>query len=92
MHTAESDKILAIADSSAVGKLFEEDDLQLHVSEEFYGGGKCGKKEALKLIKGATIINAVGRDIIAMLVEEGLIEQNMVLHIKGVPHAQFILL
>ena len=92
LHTAENEKILAITDIPLVGKSFEEGELQLNVTEQFYGSDRCSREEAIRLIKGSTIINAVGKDIVRLLIDENIIEREMVLFVKGVPHAQVVLL
>lgn len=82
--------MLAISDASILGKRFEERDMQLEVTEDFYSGSTCNRDDALKLIKSATIINAVGDNIIGFMVEKKLIEKDRVLKIGGVSHAQII--
>ncbi len=86
----EGEKMLAISDVSVLGKTFEEGELQLTVDESFYRGSECGEKEAIDMVKGSTIVNAVGKDIIALLLKEQLIDKSSVLKIKGVPHAQIV--
>ena len=85
-----NDVILAISDSQLIGKRFEENEMQLEVAEDFYAGEKCDKPDAKKLIRGATIINAVGHKIISLMIEENMIEKDKVLNIGGVPHAQIV--
>lgn len=85
-----SEVMLAISDASILGKRFEEGDMQIEVTDDFYSGSTCNKADALKLIKNATIINAVGNNIIGFMVEKKFIEKDRVLKIGGVPHAQII--
>ena len=82
--------MLAISDKSVLGKRYEENDMQLDVLEDFYSGSTCNKDDAIKLIKSATIINAVGNNIISLLIEKKMIEKDRVLKIGGVSHAQII--
>lgn len=86
----DKDVILAIADRHLVGKTFEEKNIQLEVSEEFYSGQICGEEEAVKIAKESTIINAVGNNIIRLLTENKLIQKDRILKIGGIPHAQTI--
>lgn len=88
----ESDTLLAISDFSVIGKTFEEGDRQIFVSEDFYYGKVCNGNEAKKLIRSATIVNAVGKNIVSLLVKEHIVDKNSILIIKGVPHAQIITL
>ncbi len=84
-----SDRLLAISDSSIIGKTFEDGELRLEVSE-FYSGKSCGEKEAVQMLKSATIVNAVGRDIIALMLREKLISNGNILEINKMPHAQVV--
>jgi len=85
-----NENILAIADSEIIGKIFEEGMLKLEVKNDFYGTDKCDNKKIKDLIKGRTIINAVGKNIIKILEEEELIERKMILFVNGIPHVQII--
>jgi hypothetical protein len=84
------DKMLAIADFSILDKTFEEGDCQIAVPRQFYHEKTCDKEEAKKLIRSATIINAVGKNIIDLMVKENAIDQKNILTVKGVPHAQVV--
>jgi hypothetical protein len=55
---------------------------------DFYHEGFCGKDEAVRLAEAATAINAVGRNIINMLVSRKIASAENVIFIDGVPHAQ----
>ena len=86
----DEETLLAVSDANIVGKTFEERDLQLDVSKEFYGSKTGDEKEIIELLKDATIINAVGKEIISLLVQKDIIEKKSVIEIRGVPHAQII--
>jgi len=85
-----SDIMLAISDIGLLGMELEENGLRLHVSRDFYHGSVCSKNKAKQLIRDATIINAVGEGIVALLVEENVVEKKNVLYVQGVPHAQVV--
>lgn len=90
LHDAGGDRVLAICDAEILGRTFEEGQLRMEVSEEFYSGGRCGEKAVAKLVKSATIVNAVGRNIVDAMVRDNLVEKDRVLRIQGVPHAQAV--
>jgi hypothetical protein len=87
-----SDKLLAISDSSLVGKSLEEGEISLTVSKDFYGEETCGENEIKKLIKSVTIINAIGKKIVSVLEKENLVNKKNVLYVNGVPHAQVVII
>ncbi len=89
-YNSGGEKMLAICDADIVGKNFEEEDLQISVTEEFYADKECDEGEVTNLIKSPTIINAVGKNIISIMVKKKLVEQENVLYIQGVPHAQAV--
>lgn len=86
----DEDILLAISDKNLIGKRFEQGELVLEVLENFYSESDCDESRALELIKGATIVNAVGEKIISLMVKEKLIDSSKIIYIDGVPHAQII--
>jgi hypothetical protein len=84
------DVLLAISDATIIGKTFEEGELNITVSRDFYSEKLCDEDEAVKLIRKATIVNAVGKEIISLMLSKKLLESGMILKIAGVPHAQVV--
>ena len=84
-----ADVLLAISDSAIVGKTLKTAHASIDVSG-FYKGEECGERKALELIRGATIVNAIGQDVVALMLGNKLLDKSMVLEIAGVPHAQII--
>ena len=83
-------KILAVCDESLIGKIFEEDELIIEITKDFYHDEKCNSKEIIELIRKFSIVNAVGKKIIELLIKEKLIDKDKILKIKGIPHVQII--
>jgi hypothetical protein len=84
------DVLLAISDADIVGKTFEEGDIKVTVHEDFYSDKVCGEDKVLELVKSSTIVNAIGEQIVGLLVNERFIDNSHVLIISGIPHAQII--
>lgn len=84
------DVMVAVCDADLLGRTFREGGLKLDVKESFYGGRLVSLEEALDILKGASIGNLVGRNIVANAIREGLIHEDAVLWIEDQPHAQFI--
>jgi hypothetical protein len=84
--------LLAISDSNIIGKTFRKNNVEISVSEDFYSDRFCDEKKVTDLIKNATIVNAIGKDIINLMLKEKFIEKENILEIDGVPHAQIITL
>ena len=64
--------------------------MQLTVEKEFYEGIKTDKKTLQSHLTNATIANLVGKKTVDCAIEMGLVHPDCVIHIQGVPHAQFV--
>ncbi|HIQ49867.1 MAG TPA: DUF424 family protein [Nanoarchaeota archaeon] len=81
--------VLAVCDKDILGKKVEENEIVLYAKPEFYKGEEIGE-EVIELFERASIINLMGKKIVALALKHGLIEKNSILEIKGVAHAQII--
>jgi hypothetical protein len=88
VYTTQGEIILAACDEDLLGKKFEEGELQLIVSESFYGGERVTQELFMRQLKTATIANLVGSKVVNIASELGMINEDCVLEIDGVPHAQ----
>ncbi|MBM3200106.1 DUF424 family protein [Candidatus Woesearchaeota archaeon] len=87
IHESADKSILAVADKELVGKTFEEVDMCLNVSERFYKGEELSEEEVIKLMKNATNMNIIGKKAIAIGIKAGIITEDNVIKVKGIPHA-----
>jgi len=85
-----SNFLLAICDEDIVGKTIKQGDIEFKITETFYKDEKCSSGKIKSLSREATIINAVGKNIIKLLIEEGLIDNERILEVEGVPIAQMM--
>lgn len=89
MYEQAGEKLLAVCDEDALGKTFGSGDLEIEVSD-FYRGSICGPTEILKITQKSTIINAVGNEIVKLLIKNKLVDKSSILTIGGVMHAQVV--
>ena len=90
-HTG-GDVLLAACDAELVGKRLHFGDVDFVVSKEF-DADVLGDEEMLKRhIKIATIGNLVGRHAVKCAIEMGVVDEENVIMIEGIPHAQFALI
>lgn len=87
--TTEGQLILAMCDEELLGKEFEENELILDLTSEFYKGKKLSEEEAEKLINDAYIINAVGEKVIEFLKKKEYVDK--VKEIQKIPYTQIVL-
>ncbi|MEK6888018.1 MAG: DUF424 family protein [Candidatus Aenigmatarchaeota archaeon] len=83
------DVLLAICDEDILGRTFSDGELEITISE-FYKGKNCDIADAIKLAKNATIINAVGKNIINILIEKKFVDASSVLQIGETSHVQVV--
>ncbi|MFB6254528.1 MAG: DUF424 domain-containing protein, partial [Halobacteriaceae archaeon] len=77
-------------DQGILGQTFEDGNVSITVSEDFYGGDIADPDEVKALLDKATIGNLVGTDCIALAIEEGYVDEENVLDIESTRHAQFL--
>ena len=86
-------RILAVAvDSGLLGKKFEEGDLQLDLTRDFYNGEEMDDARAGDIIRNADIVHLIGENAIKLGISEGVIEEKNIIRIQGIPHAQAIVI
>ncbi len=77
--------MLNICDANLLGKKIVQDELNMHISESYYGEKFVEKDEAKALLKNSSIINMVGKETISLSLELGIGSENGVKKISGVP-------
>lgn len=84
------DKVLAVCDKDLLGKVLSDKDKTFKVKEEFYGSELISQDKLLEKASESTIINAVGNKVVSLLVERGFFDEDKILKIDGVAHAQMV--
>jgi len=88
VHEMEKGTIVAVVDQDLLGNKFEEGDVQLDLTSDFYKGEEKSSQEVGDLLRNARGINLVGRKAIKLALEEGIIDEDMVKKIADVPYYQ----
>jgi len=88
--TLEGRTILSVCDSDLIGQKFEQGDLQLDLTSDFYKGKETEEKRIKELFKVVNIVHLVGKKAVELGIKEGVVEEEFILKIKGVPHAQCV--
>ncbi|UZE94030.1 MAG: DUF424 family protein [Candidatus Pacearchaeota archaeon] len=88
-------EVISICDSDLIGKRFEEGNMQLEVSEQFYKGEEMSKDKVIELLKEKSQENAcfnfVGKQAIETGIKAEIVDEGRVIEIQGVPHAMALL-
>ncbi len=81
--------IITLCDKELLGKCFEEGELLLDVKENFFGGKHLPKEEISNLLqdyaKEDAKFNIVGEKSVHLALEEGLINEEGIKRIQGIP-------
>lgn len=82
--------MLAACDRELIGKVLEENGIQLDLARHsrFYRGDLCTEEELLSKIPLASSLNLVGRKAVAAGMKSGLFSAQEVRYINGIPHIQ----
>ncbi|MDD5192975.1 MAG: DUF424 family protein [Candidatus Nanoarchaeia archaeon] len=84
-------KIVALADTSLIGKTFSEGIKQIEIKPGFFQGEEKSQKEVLKILKDMekedATFNIVGKEAIETAIEARIISKNGIIEIDGIPIA-----
>ena len=92
VHKKESRTIVAVCDKQLLGQVLEENGKQLDLRGDFYKGEERDIQEIGDLMRNADGVNLVGKEAVALGLQEGVIEKENIATIKGIPHAQAVLI
>jgi hypothetical protein len=87
--------IIAICDSNLIGKTFEEGNRCIFINPNFFQGEEKAENEVLEIIEQGSAedytFNIVGQESIAIALKSGIIKQEGITTIQGVPIALVLL-
>ena len=90
IHFRGSDRVLAACDFELLGQSFKEGNLRLNVTEGFYNGEVIEEDVFIERMKSFASMNLVGEKTIGIAIREGYIDEDCVVSIDGVKHAQYL--
>ena len=77
--------MLNICDAALLGKKISENELTMHISENYYGERFVEKDEAESLLKNSSIINMAGKETISLSLKLGIGSEKAVKTVSDVP-------
>ena len=81
----QKNSVLNICDAELLGKKIVQDELNMHISESYYGEKLVEQEEAKSLLKNSSIINMVGKETVSLSIELGIGSENGIKTISGIP-------
>jgi len=93
IETEEYGTIIAACDRELLGRKLKKNNLEIVVSERFYGGRLVNKEELIILFKNADVLNLLGEKVIKLAEDLGLIHSEAKIFFEDedgrkIPHAQ----
>ncbi|WP_323677790.1 DUF424 family protein [Halorubellus sp. PRR65] len=82
--------LVAACDADLLGETFEDGELSLTVTEEFYGGDEVEPAAAVDAVRRADVANLVGTETVAAAVDAGVVDESTVLEVEDTLHAQVL--
>ncbi len=82
--------LVSVCDRGLIGETFENGDVSLTVTEEFYGGEAVEPPEVVDSLARAEVANIVGVEAVALAIEHGFVEEAHVLEVGETRHAQML--
>ncbi len=82
--------LVAVCDEGLLGETFEDGELSLTVTEEFYGGDTVDERTVIESLARATVANIVGTRAIELAIENGFVDEANVLDVGATRHAQLL--
>lgn len=77
--------MLNICDAELLGKNITEGELNMHISESYYGEKFIDREEAKTLLQNSSIINMVGKETVSLSLELRIGSENGVKIISDIP-------
>jgi uncharacterized protein len=90
LHESHAGYLLAVCDKSICGKKLKGKKMEFFVDPRFYKDKTATKSQMKKLFRAPSSANLVGKNIVQLAIDMGLIDKENVINIQGIPHAQMI--
>ena len=82
--------LVSVCDPDTLGETYENGDVSLTVTEDFYGGEEVDEAAVIDSLDRATVANLVGVRTVELAIEHGFVAEGNVLEIDETLHAQFL--
>ncbi|WP_418285479.1 DUF424 domain-containing protein [Halorubrum sp. DTA46] len=85
--------LVSVCDADCLGETYDNGQVRITVSEEFYGGEEAVEASPEDVIAGlhrAQVANIVGTEAVGVAVEAGLVDEETVLEFDETRHAQLL--
>ncbi len=88
LYRFETDVLLAATDAELIGRSLSRGEVEIHITEQFYGTEEADQGELRELLGRCTVANLMGERCVTLASELGFVESENVVELEDVPHAQ----
>ncbi|MFD1598545.1 DUF424 domain-containing protein [Halobellus rarus] len=85
--------LVSVCDAECLGETYAEGEIELDVTESFYGGAdavEADEETVVASLTRASVANLVGERAVSVAIDAGIIDEERVLSIDGTLHAQLL--
>jgi len=82
--------VVAICDRELLGRTLTEGNIEITITEFFYGDVPASEEEVRYALAHASNANIIGTKVVEIAISLGCIDPSSCLMIDSVPHAQFV--
>lgn len=82
--------LVSVCDDGLIGESFEDGEVSITVTESFYQGESRSEDAVIEALERAAVANIVGNRAINVAIEAGIVDEQRVLEIGEVRHAQVL--
>jgi hypothetical protein len=79
--------IVAVCDGELINTIISDGDVEVHITEAFYGARRASEDEVREALKNAVNANIMGERAVAIAIELGLVSRAGCIMMGSVPHA-----
>ena len=79
--------IVAVCDGELINTIINDGDVEVHITEAFYGDRRASEDEVREALKNAVNANIMGERAVAIAIELGLVSRAGCIMMGSVPHA-----
>ncbi|MDD4299418.1 MAG: DUF424 family protein [Methanomicrobium sp.] len=85
-----ADKIAAACDRELINTTIREGDIEITISDKFYGTQTATEDELISVLRRVNNANLIGKRVIAAAVGCGIIAEENLIYVDGIPHATIL--
>jgi hypothetical protein len=89
-RTPDGDEVVAVCDCELLNTRIQHGDIEICISEKFYGNRLAIPEEVCSALERAGNANLMGPRVIALAISRGFIDRSGFMMLGTIPHAQIV--